>query len=212
MFVSLTARSQVAFCWLVTGLLPLGLVGCSGGPEPVSVPEIDPEAAADGALELYDQDGDSQLSLSELANSPPLTAALKRIDQNSDGNIDRTELVDRFSKWANGGVGAANLACRIIYKGRPLAGAKVEIIPEKYLADAFQPATGTTSRKGIATMAIDSAFLPSDLQRLKVVHQGLYRVVITHPEVDLPTKYNVDTELGLEVTFGAGKDVIPFDL
>jgi len=196
---------------IVYGVLIVASVGCLGGLEPVDVPQVDAEAAASGAMEMYDKNGDGKLSAEEVAQSPALKAS-QSIDQNKDKIIEKEELVRKFSKWATSGIGASTFACRVTHKGQPLKGARVEFVPEEYLQDAFQPAEGTTNRKGIASMGIDSSFLPDDLQRLQAVHQGLYRVVITHPSVDIPSKYNTNTELGLEITFGLSKDFVPFNL
>ena len=32
--------------------------------------------------------------------------------------------------------------------------------------------------------------------RVQGVHCGIFRVVVTHPNVDIPAKYNTQTELG----------------
>lgn len=86
------------------------------------------------------------------------------------------------------------------------------MIPEEYFQNSFQPATGETNRKGIASMAIPAEFLPSDLPHLRVMHQGLYRVEVTHPSIDLDAKYNSDSELGVMVSFEVGQDFVQLKL
>lgn len=193
-------------------LAAVTLAGCSGSPAPVPVPKIDPAAAATEALSKYDQNSDGKLAKDELMNCPSLLSALESFDSNHDGSIDQAELEQRFGMWSKSGVGVSSLACRVTYKGRPLDGAKVELIPEDFFHDEVKPAQGVTQGSGSAQMGIDSSFLPADLKRLKGVNQGLYRVVITHPQIEIPAKYNTETQLGLEVSYETGKNMVQFKL
>ena len=188
------------------------LPGCFGGPSAVKVPPIKPQAVADAALEKYDTNGDGFIAGDELAASPALQDAIGNLDKDKDKRLSRQELVDKFDMWVNGGVGASFLTCRVTKGGRPLEGAQVRLVPESFFADVIQPAQGTTSRTGMALMAIDKANLPSDLQNLRAVQQGLYTVEITHPSMDIPAKYNSATTLGLEVSFEKGKSLVNFKL
>ncbi|TWU26089.1 EF-hand domain-containing protein [Bythopirellula polymerisocia] len=188
------------------------ILGCYGRPGAVEVPHIDADSAAEDALSKYDTNGDSKLSKDELKNCPSLLSAIGSFDKNNDKSIDKEELTDRLAMWTNSGLGVSNLACRVFFKGRPLSGANVELIPEDFLHDVVKPAKGVTQDSGSAQLGIDSAFLPDDLKRLKGVHQGLYRVVITHPDIEIPSKYNADTELGLEVSYETGKNMVEFKL
>ena len=189
------------------------LLGCSRGPTAIRVPPIQPEAAAEGALLLYDKNGDGLLSADELASCPALVDALKNhIDKNNDQRLSKEELTERFAMWAHGGVGLSYLICRVTVGGRPLAGAQVKLVPESFFGDVIQPAEGTTGSSGSARLAIDKSNLPSDLQSFRGVQQGLYRVEITHQSVNIPAKYNTDTTLGVEVSFESGRNVVSFNL
>lgn len=200
-------------CRLVVIIGIVAFVGCSRGPTAVKVPPIDPESAADGALALYDKNGDGQIAGDELTNWPALRDALKNnIDKNNDKLVSKDELIERFAMWAHGGVGISYLACRVTVGGRPLDGAEVKLIPESFFEDVIQPAHGTTGRSGTALLAIDKSFLPADLQNFSGVQQGFYRVEITHPSVNIPAKYNSDTRLGVEVSFDSGRNVVSFAL
>lgn len=199
--------------FLVSACVVMGsLVGCFGGLSPVSVPQIDADAAAERAISTYDKNGDGMLSGDELSDSPPLLIALKSFDGNKDQNIDKDELVQRFSMWANSGIGVSSLVCRVTIKGQPLAGAQVELVPEEFFGNVVQPAIGTTGKTGNAVLAIDSAHLPEDMQNFRGVHQGLYRVKITHPDADLPSKFNSATTLGLVISFETGRNFVKFEL
>ncbi len=189
------------------------VLGCSSGPTAVKVPPIEPEAVTDAVISQYDKNGDGQLALEELADCPALLDAMKNnIDKDNDKRLSKEELTERFSMWVKGGVGASFLACRVTKGGRPVEGAHVRLIPESFFGDVIQPAEGTTDKRGSALLAMDSANLPADLQNLRAVQQGLYRVEITHPSVDIPAKFNTQTTLGVEVSFESGRNLVEFKL
>jgi hypothetical protein len=189
------------------------LLGCSRGPTAIKVPPIKPEAAAEGALALYDKNGDGVLGADELASCPALVDALKNhIDTNNDQRLSKEELTERFAMWAHGGVGISYLVCRVTVAGRPLAGAQVKLVPESFFDGVVQPAEGTTGSSGSARLAIDKSNLPSDLQNFRGVQQGMYRVEITHENMEIPAKYNTGTTLGVEVSFESGRNVVAFNL
>lgn len=60
----------------LAGLFVLAVVGCSSGPSAVDVPEVDPEAAAENAINSYDANGDSALGPDELAKCPGILSKL----------------------------------------------------------------------------------------------------------------------------------------
>ncbi len=194
--------------------IPIAIqVGCTRGPTAVEVPPIQPDEAARRALENYDANGDDQLSLEELQACPAIRNVIGRYDQDGDGQISQDELSKRFAMWVSGRVAVTTLACNVTLAGRPLAGARIELIPETFLADAVQPAKGVTDESGSAILGIDPAHLPDDMKDLQgVVHQGVFRVQITHPEVDIPAKYNANTELGLEVSADTGENFVRWRL
>jgi hypothetical protein len=53
-------------------------------------------------------------------------------------------------------------------------------------------------------------FVPEHLHRLKLVHYGTFKVRITHPSIEIPAKYNTETELGYETE--PGKPNVRFQL
>jgi hypothetical protein len=188
----------------------MSVTGC--GPSGVEVPPIRPKQAAESVMAKYDTSGDGELSVEEIAVCPSLVDAMDNIDADHNRRLSEQEIEDRFKMWVEGGVGAAFLTCSVTQGGRPLPGAKVRFIPEDFLRDVVQPAEGITNSNGAAKMSIDKANLPSDLQGLRAVQQGLYRVEITHDSIDIPPKYNTESELGLEVSFEKGRSVVRFKL
>ena len=204
-------RNPLAFLLLLTAIVCAG--GCSGRPAAVSIPPIEPEPMASAAFAEYDKDGDGFLDQTEMAACPALLDAMKNhLDKDGDQRVSKQELVDRFAMWSHGGVGAAYLACRITRDGAPVEGAVVKLIPEACFGEAIQPAEGVTRSNGRATMAMDSSNLPADLQNLSAVQQGLYRVEITHPNLQIPAEYNTDSVLGVEVSSESGRNVVDFKL
>ncbi len=189
-------------------------LGCSSGPTAVEVPAIDSETVAMEVMTLYDKDGDGFLNSDELSSCPSLLDASKkpRVDKDRDQRLSKGEFIERLEAWTNGGVGVSYLACSITKEGRPLNGAQIKLIPEAFLGEAIQPAEGTTDASGSAMLGIDKSNLPAALQNLRGVQQGLYRVEITHPSVQLPPKYNSATILGLEVSFDEGGYMVSFNL
>lgn len=182
--------------------------GCSTQPEAVKAPPIQPAAAADAAFAAYDKSADGNLSSEELTACPGLKAALPMLDKNNDRSVSQQELVDRLQMWVGSGIGVSVLTLQVTQNGLPLEGASIRLVPEAFFGDAIQPATGVTGASGAAQMAIDASNLPQDLQQLRGVQQGIYRVEITHPAKTIRPEYNTATTLGLDVSFDAGRNFV----
>ena len=205
-------RSYPIDCLCVMTLIACSLLGCARNPSAVTVPAIDAEAVTTSAFATLDRDADGKLSFEETADAPGLRAGARRLDQDGDSAISQSELSERLAMWSGGGIGVSTLACRIVFRGQPLAGAEVRFVPESFLTNLLSEASGTTDREGVAMLSIDTSLLPTDQQNLQGVQQGFYRVEVTHPEITLPPKYNTATELGKEVSFELGENVVTFSL
>ncbi len=191
------------FC--IRAALPLVLLltlasGCSRGPKRVPMPDFSPDSAAAQAVATLDSDGDGTLNHDELVASPGLLASQSIFDGNGDGQISEEELATVFRQWRDERTGLITLRCEVTWQGRPLPGATVRMIPEPFFAGAIAPASGQTDANGQADMSCDAEHLPEALKSLRAVQPGVYRVEVTHPEVDLPAKYNTDTRLGRSVS------------
>jgi hypothetical protein len=209
MIMKLHLPSTIGLVLLVVGIATLG---CSTGPTAVKVPPIEPETMATNAFTKYDKNADGFLDQREMSAFPALLDAMNnQIDKDNDKRISKKELADRFKMWL-GGVGATTLFCRITRGGQPVEGALVKLIPDDCFGGVIQPAEGTTRANGRASMGIDPVNLPADLQNLRAVQQGLYRVEITHPSMQVPPKYNTQSTLGVEVSFESGRNVVEFKL
>lgn len=166
----------------------------------VDVPRFKPKTAGVKALELYDTDGDEFLSGQELASCPGIKRHLDLFDSNADQKVSAEEIACRVQQWVDQRGGLMPLRCVVNYKGRPLFGARLEFEPEPFLGDVLKPAQGQVDDSGTAEISLSIADKPANFQDRSVVQPGLYKVHITHADVKLPAKYNVETELGCEVS------------
>lgn len=170
--------------------------GCSGGPSRIAAPDWDPDGIADRILETLDKDANGSVSTEELAASPGLASGAKLIDTNSDGELSREELVVRFERYVASKGGVKPTTYTVLYKGRPVSGATVELIPESWLDGVIEPARGTTDDTGAVAPLIDDPNLPG-------IRLGFYRVKVTSPTTKIPERYSGDTSpLGVNVSTG----------
>jgi hypothetical protein len=182
--------------WL--GLL---LVGCSGGPAGIEAPPWDPAVATERAIAEYDGNGDQKLSKDELKASPGLLTALTRFDGDRDGTISADELRTNLEAFRQQDASLVAVSCVVQRGNQPLEGATVKFVPDAFMSDSIKPASGVTGRDGMASLSIGDEELPEPYRgRVSGVHCGIYRVEVTHPRVDVPAKYNAQTELGRIVT------------
>jgi hypothetical protein len=201
-------------CGSASLLLALALLaGCDGGPAPVAVPTINPSAAAAQAMADYDANKDGALDEAELKKVPSLTHHPAKWDTNGDKRIDAAEITKRLGDIYGQQVGLMNFTLIVHHNGKPLEGAKVKVIPEPFLGAAIKPAEGTTAQLGYASLSVSDADIPGDLRgRVKAMHNGLYKVEVTHPTVKLPPIYNSATTLGIEVTNDTAIEPTKLDL
>lgn len=179
------------------------IAGCSSGPPPLRPPELDAEASADKAMELYDENGDGNLSTTELQACPGLLASIKAHDLDGDKLISREEIAGRLQKFVDREAALTGLIATVRLDGRPIVGAKVSFIPESYLGEGIKPASGTSQKRGACRIAIAPEDLPAAQQGMRGIHYGTYRVEITHPDYDIPAKFNTETTLGYDTKPGS---------
>jgi len=173
------------------------LAGCNLSRQGIEVPQWDPSAAADRAMSEYDSNGDGQLSRDELQACPGLLSAIAAIDRDGDGSVSADELKASLQELRQNEAALVEVRCVVTRGRRPLEGATVTLVPESLMGDAFRPASGVTSRNGTTIPTVADEELPAEYRgRIHGVHCGFYRVVVTHPAVSIPAKYNSQTELG----------------
>jgi hypothetical protein len=174
-----------ALCWCIP------VCGCVGRPSRIDAPSWDPSGFADEVMEKLDTNGNRQIDDGELAAAPGLEFGAKFIDSNSDGQLSHEELVKRFQFYVDRRIGLTNKSMQLIYKGRPLARAEVRLVPEFFLTELLEPATGTTDDSGTVLPNI-----PSNDLRTPLMRPGYYRVEVAK----LPAEFNAATTVGVELS------------
>lgn len=167
-----------------------GLVSCTSGPPAATPPDIDPATAAQAAIDQYDQNGDGALSAAEIEDS---ALSLEKWDADRSGSLSHAEIEQRLTRYVEHGTAMVGLNCYVRLNGRPLENAQVTLKPEEFLGGAVHPAYGTTGRDGVATIAVAEEFRPRpDVEAAQI---GLFKVEITHPEVQVkgvsPNAYEI---------------------
>jgi hypothetical protein len=149
-------------------------------------------------MEMYDSNHDGFLDGKELDKVPGLKAALNQVDTDRDGKISKQEIADRIKLWADSRAGRVSFRLRVKHNGKPLSGARVMLVPEKFLGGALQPGSGTTNEEGTAVIFSASAASP----KLSGLSPGFYRIEITKDGEKIPARYNTETTLGAEAAKG----------
>jgi hypothetical protein len=201
-------RSKNALRWrtnrscrgVVTCVTLLWLIGCSSRPAAISIPKWSPENFTGTILERLDKSGDSQLDQRELAAAPGLAFGVRFIDKNGDGKLGRDELIERFAMYRDSRVGLMPGELRITYNGQPLADADVRLVPEFFLEDIIEPATGATHGDGVVRPSVPD-------QRTPLMRIGYYRVEVRSNKRPLPAKFNSQTTIGVELSPFANETV-----
>jgi hypothetical protein len=187
--------------WRLISFFGMLLVGCNRAPAGVAEPELDPQGSTDRVFTEYDANADQKLSRDELTKSPGLLAALSSLDRDRDGAIASDELKASLERFQAEGAGLVTISCMVTRGGQPLEGAKVELVPESFLGGIVKPASGVTGPDGTATISVDESEIPEEYRgRIHGVPTGIFRVVVTHPTIAIPAKFNTQTQLGRIVT------------
>jgi len=176
-------------------LVSLVVIGCGQAPSRVTAPTWDPEGYAEAVLAKLDKNGDGALDKGELSGAPGLAWGARPIDKDKNGSLSREELVERFAIYKKMRLGLTSNQMYVYHNGRPLAGAKVTLVPEFFLAEVVEPASGEVFDDGMVDPRIPG-MEPSGLR------VGYYRVVIESQRHKIPAKYSSaeTTPLGVEVS------------
>ena len=179
--------------------LGLAALGCADGPEGLPTPEVDAAAVAESAMEEFDANGDAALDSEELAKCPPLGKAVASFDADKDGRLTEGEIANGIVALAGPESAYLSTNCTVTFEGRPLANATVKLRPPDFIGDSLPTAVAETDASGHASPSIPSDRLPPQLLGTPLVYPGLYHVEITHPERQLPGRYNTSTELAFVI-------------
>ena len=184
----------------------LVIAGCTNRPGRVYPPDYSSSAGAD-AIAAFDTNKDGKISGAELDKCPGVKAALARLDPSGKGEVTADMITARIQAWKDSRTGRTSFSCSVTQNGRPLVGADVKLVPEKFLGDYVKTAVGKTDQNGMAMISIPGITPPG-------IAPGLYRVEITKSGVNIPAKYNKDTILGVEIAQDAAElqEGVRFDL
>jgi hypothetical protein len=182
------------------GISLLVIAGCSGRPGAIRPPDIDADAAASRAIELYDTSGDGQLSQDEWSASPALAAVARDYDKSADGDLNVEEIAAGIAAWEKSGVGARSVPFAVSFNGKRLSGASVKLTPAPFLEDSIKPASGETEAGGTGRLGLAAEDRPRNAPNIPLMQPGLYHVEITHPTAKIPAKYNTESLLGIEIS------------
>jgi hypothetical protein len=163
--------------------------GCGSGSRAILPPAI-PADAARKAIELYDTEKHGFLDARALEQAPALRVAFPGAAQ-----VTEADIAERFAAWKRQQIGRMQFSVTVTHNGRPLRDATVRLVPESFLGEQFQAATGTTDQAGAAQPTVPL----TDAEDISGVPPGFYRVEITKAGETIPAKYNSATTLGLEV-------------
>jgi hypothetical protein len=189
---------------VVSAALFVTSLGCSGRPADVGFrgpPRYDAQRAGQTAIEWYDSNRDGRLTGNELGNCPGLKAAVSRIDPTGLDGVTAKSITARIEEWEKSKVARVLIFCVVKHNGQPLVGARVRFVPEKFLGEKGEVASGETNEKGEAT--IGTPPIGSQTEFSAGVAPGFYRVEINKRGAGIPSKYNTETVLGQEVAIDA---------
>jgi hypothetical protein len=193
-----------SFVWGTVLTVLAGITGCGVGPVPA--PPVSPSSATEQALAEYDANKDGILDAKELERNPGLTALAAALGKGPGGRLTADELTQQLQSLRAGGAGVTRAACQVLLDRRPLAGATVRYVPEKFLGPDFKPASGISDAAGFATLVTEG--------RSDGLIPGIYQVEISKKDGEgretIPARYNVQTTLGCLVGFGprSGADAV----
>jgi hypothetical protein len=198
--------------WLVVaiGMGVLHAIGCGNHPPAPRLPSLSPSGAAAAAIKQLDQNGDGSIGGEELGASGSLSEVKNQFDNDSDGQLNSEELENGFKQLFGQGVTLTSVRCFVRLNSRPLPDATIRLIPEKFLDENYETATGITDEIGGADVV---ASYQSGDRQIDAIATGLYRVEITSDRVKLPAKYNTESVLGCVIWAGGRTAIEPtFDL
>jgi hypothetical protein len=176
---------------LALGMLP----GCSAG-DKLTLPTYSPEEAAKQVMAEYDTNHDGYLDAKELERCPSLKHSLESMDKNGDKRLSADEIAGRIQVYTDSQVGLKATTCHVRLDGKPLQGATVTYVPEKFMGSSIRPASGVSDQNGGVALTVEGEKLPG-------VQPGFYRVQVSKKNASgqetIPARYNQDSILGIEV-------------
>ena len=179
------------------------LAGCSE--RRIAPPvKVNAEQVAAEAMKQLDANGDGFLDETELAKCPGLLSCLQAWDTDKDGKLSKAEITEGLSPLKDNETGLRAVSCRVYLDDRPLAGASVKLVPEKFLGLELKPVSGTSDTDGRVRLQAAGQEFPG-------VPPGIYRIEVSLKDSGgqetIPARYNRETMLGKQI--GVAKVVDP---
>ncbi|MEO1990742.1 MAG: hypothetical protein ABGW78_02330 [Pirellulales bacterium] len=182
---------------ILLSLASLLVIGCSKSS--LDSPFFSPRRAAEDVLATYDSDSNGVLDANEMSTSTIIQPVLQRADRDNNGEVTHAELTNRFATYVADELNMTTFPCRLMLDGRPLAQATVSLMPEAFMGQGYEIATGTTSQSGhtvLSTPSIASSGFSG-------IYFGVYRLDVskknTRGEELVPAHYNSASQIGQEI-------------
>jgi hypothetical protein len=171
--------------------------GCLNEPKRIVPPSVDADAAGQEAMKLFDKNNDNKISGAEFDKVPSLLQALPTIKSTKEKGITAADVTARIKAWQLTKIGRiGGVFAMVTRNGKPLAGAEVKFVPEKFMGGNMPECKGTNPTGQDGGVEISEPVNPGDP---KGVPPGYYRVEITLPDGSIPAKYNTQSIFGEEV-------------
>ncbi len=162
-------------------------------------PVFHPRHAAEDVIAMYDSDSNGVLDANEMGASAIIQPVLQRADIDRNGEVTHTELMNRFATYVADELSMTTFPCRLMLDGKPLAQAKVSLMPESFMGQGYEVATGTTSQSGHTVLSTPSIATSG----FSGVYFGVYRLEVskknTRGEELVPEHYNSASQIGQEI-------------
>jgi hypothetical protein len=195
----LGALRRAGILWPSFGLVALALSllsGC-GTAGDLKPPSFSPDQIAHDALSQYDANHDGYLDAKELERCPSLKNSLEAMDKSGDKRLSADEIAEHIRMYVEGEVALVQVGCHVTLDNRPLEGATVTYVPEKFMGSSIKSATGVSNSRGSVTLVAEGEKLPG-------VQPGFYRVEVSRKSASgqetIAARYNQNTTLGIEVS------------
>ena len=177
-------------------VLALSLLPGCGRREGLIPPTYSPDESAKQALAEYDANHDGYLDAKEVERCPALKYRFETLDQNGDHRLSVQEIAAWIQVYADSEIALKSILCSVQLDGRPLQGATVTYVPEKFMGSSIKPASGVSDERGSVSLTVPG-------EKLSGVQPGFYRVQISKKSATgkeiIPARYNQESILGAEI-------------
>lgn len=186
------------FLWLWAAIIGLAF-GCGKTlPDWKVPPPVDVRAILGAIMEQADEDRSGWLDGDELLIIPALQTSLGVLDSNSDKKLSRDEIEAWLERLKKDGIARQDAPANVYFRGKPVAKARVKLVPEACMGGTIEPAEGTTDEQGMVFPTIQTAGVMG-------VRCGLYRLEVVGKQANgkpIPAKYGKDSPVGYAVGGG----------